>query len=428
MKRGHAFVLGSGIAGLSIAELLSRNGWRITLLETSAELGGDASRCTQNWLHTGWLYAALPNRAAMLACNHALRLFQPIYGHLLSPDTLNVEARAAGVSYPAASAGWFASERVHYLYATATAELSMLQRLGWKRHLELVAFRRLRRLGYETAACSTLAPGLVELLNYWEGDASGHSKYTVVRSTDAQINTRRVLDTLLGLLGESAEVVREAEYSLTTHEQRSSLLIGGERHTPDLLVLATGKSVPQQLALLDSTQMARKFKSICSPIVVLKRALELPNFIRFTPKLPETINHIKYDVRGVGPRSTIGSYEYYPADQLPDISPFINRVCRRLNLAVSDVASVYYGTKTELTGAGERRYNHAIERVNANTFCAIPGKFSQFPLLVHEFAARLGLRTDIDAPARGRLRLSASATLPELSFAAPLDRARLGTA
>jgi len=345
VKRGHAFVLGSGIAGLSLAELLSRNGWSITLLETSAELGGDASRCTQNWLHTGWLYAALPNRAAMLACNQALRLFQPIYGHVVPPETLNVDASARGVSYPAANAGWFASERVHYLYATATAELSLLQRIGWKSHLEAVAFRRLRRLGYETTACTALSPGLAELLSYWEGDPAGHSKYTVVRSTDAQINTRRVLDSLLGLLGEGAQVIRQAEYSLATHAGRSSVILGGERHTPDLLVLATGKSVSQQLVELDAASMARKLKSICSPIVVLKRALELPNFIRFTPKLSETINHIKYDVRGVGQRSTVGSYEYYPADQLPDISPFINRVCRRLNLSASDVASVYYGTK-----------------------------------------------------------------------------------
>ena len=39
MKPGHAFVLGSGIAGLSVAEVLSRNGWKLTLLDTAAELG-----------------------------------------------------------------------------------------------------------------------------------------------------------------------------------------------------------------------------------------------------------------------------------------------------------------------------------------------------------------------------------------------------
>ncbi len=80
------------------------------------------------------------------------------------------------------------------------------------------------------------------------------------------------------------------------------------------------------------------------------------------------------------------------------------------------MASVYYGTKTEFTGSAERRYNHAIGQVNGNTYWAVPGKFSQFPLLVHEFAARLQLRTDLAAPERGHSALLASATLPEQSF------------
>jgi hypothetical protein len=147
--------------------------------------------------------------------------------------------------------------------------------------------------------------------------------------------------------------------------------------------------------------------------VVLKRALDLPNFIRFTPSLPSTINHIKYEVRGMGQRSTIGSYDYYPAHELPDISPFANRVCKRLGVSTSEVASVYYGTKTELTGDAERRYNHALGRVNENTYFAIAGKFSQFPLLVHELAALAGLRTDIGNEERGRLDAEVDPTLPE---------------
>ena len=428
MKKKHAFVLGSGIAGLALAEVLSRNGFRITLLETSPDLGGDASRRTQNWLHTGWLYAASPNRAAMLGCNHALRLFEPIYGHLLPPQTLNLRASEESVSYPASSSGWFAAERVHYLYATATAELSFLQRLGWRHHLEAVTFRRLRQLGYDTTPTTALTPGLIRLLNHWEDSPDGYSKYTVVRSTDAQINTRRVLDTLLGLLGRHARVVTQAEYKLVTQAGRTCVELEGELHTPDLVVLATGKGVPEQLLQLGDTRTAARFKSISSPIVVLKRALELPSFIRFTPKLAETINHIKYEVQGNGFCSTVGSYEFYPAGQLPDISPFINRVCRRLEISTGDVASVYYGTKTEFTGSAERRYNHAIGRVNGNTYWAVPGKFSQFPLLVHEFAAKLGLRTDVSAPERGQSSFFAGATLPEQSFGQISGAMRRGSA
>src|ERR1700690_2180703 len=97
---GHAFVLGSGIAGLSVAEILSRNGWRITLLESSPELGGDASRATQNWLHTGGLYAAVSCDAAMRGCHPALGLFHAIYDSVLGPETMNLEFDARSVAFP----------------------------------------------------------------------------------------------------------------------------------------------------------------------------------------------------------------------------------------------------------------------------------------------------------------------------------------
>ena len=422
MKPGHAFVLGSGIAGLSLAEILSRNGWRITLLDNAHELGGDASRCTQNWFHTGWLYASLPSKAAMLGCSRALRCFHGVYGSVVSPEVLNLECGEQPVAYPASERGWFSAEWVQYVYATATADLSWSQRLFWKTHLRAVAFRRLRALGYDANVATTLEPRLMALLNYWEGSHVGHSRYQVVRSTDAQINTRRVLNTLLSLLGDEAHVVPSAQYSLTMASGRTAVRFDGETHIPDLVVMATGKSLAQQLFELGSEKMASKFRSVCSPIVVLNRALDLPNFIRFTPNLPTTVNHIKYEIAGVGQRSTVGSYDYFPAGQAPDISPFANRMCKRLNIPTSDVAKVYYGTKTEFTGSLKRRYNHAIGRVNENTYFAIPGKFSQFPLLAREFAEQLGLSVSIANLTRGTLRTEIAPTAPEqaVSPVAPL--------
>lgn len=156
--------------------------------------------------------------------------------------------------------------------------------------------------------------------------------------------------------------------------------------------------------------MASQFKSVRSPIIVLNRELELPSFIRFTPRLPSTVNHIKYNMDGIGTLSTLGSYEYYLAGQEPDISPFAERICQRLDISSGDVLDQYYGTKTEFTGSAKRRYNHAVEQVNENTYFAIPGKFSQFPLLVHDFSERLGLNTNIANDVRGLLSMQVSPT------------------
>lgn len=419
-----AFVLGSGIAGLSLAEILSRNGWRITLVDSATDLGGDASRSTQNWLHTGWLYAGLPSTSAMMGCATSLRLFRKTYGSILPQDIVNVEAGERGIVFPPSSSGWFASEHVHYAFAISTYDLSALQRVTWKSYLEHVLLRRLRGLGYPTEPTHDLPHDFIELMKQWEGDESGPSKYRVIPSTDARIDTKRVLSSLLGMLGEKTELVTGARYELVAQGDRTAIRIDGELHTPDLCIIAAGKSVPLLLAQIGANALASDFKSVSSPIVVLRRALDLPNFIRFTPNLPETINHIKYDVGGTDV-STIGSYDFHPADQRPDISPFVERVCRRIGISTDEVVGSYYGTKTELTGKLARRYNHAVGPVNANTFFAIAGKFSQFPLLVSDFAEQAGLRVDITNENRGTLAMAIADTAPErLAYAAGIDRKR----
>ena len=80
MKK-EAFVLGTGIAGISIAEILSRNGYKVFLLEKSNKIGEEASLATQKWFHTGWLYAALPDQSATLGCYDAMKLFNVIYNN-----------------------------------------------------------------------------------------------------------------------------------------------------------------------------------------------------------------------------------------------------------------------------------------------------------------------------------------------------------
>lgn len=410
---GHAFVLGSGIAGLSLAEILSRNGWSITLIDTTHDLGGDASRCTQDWLHTGWLYAALPYESAMMGCHHAIQLFRHVYGKVLPPAIVNVELGEGQVAYPPSRAGWFKADNVHYLYAIDTHELSPWQKLTWHHYLDWMPLRRLRELGYSTEPTRALPPRLIALMNGWEADEEGYARYRVIPSTDARIDTHRVLSTLLSLLGSKTEVITDARYHLEERSGRTVLQMNGETHAPDLLIMAAGKSLPLLLGELGHDQTAARFKSVRSPIVVLKDALDLPNFIRFTPILPQTINHIKYPVEGGGEVSTIGSYDFCPADQSPELEPFIQRACARMSIPRDEVAGAYYGTKTELTGELARCYNHALERVNDNTFFAVAGKFSQFPVLVKELAEDLGLDLTMGNDRRGELLLDVGCTAPE---------------
>jgi len=348
----------------------------------------------------------------MQACATALRLFAATYRPVLSADVVNVEATDASISYPESDVGWFCADKMHYAFAIGTSDLSALQKATWNRYLDYVMLRRLQRLGYPTDSARALSEPFVNLLNRWENDRDGHTKYRVVPSTDARIDTKRVLSSLLALLGTDATVIPSANYELSRVGDTTAVRIDGETHVPDLCVVAAGKMIPKLLNEIGFDELARGFKSVSSPIVVLKDALDLPNFIRFTPNLPETLNHVRYSVGGRDV-STIGSYDFHPADQSPDLAPFEEKICRRIGVSTSEVVGSYYGTKTELSGQLARRYNHAVEPVNKNTYVAIAGKFSQFPLLVNDFAKKLGLRWDIANDERGVLPMVVADTAPE---------------
>ncbi len=389
MRKKTAVVVGSGIAGLSLAEILSRNNYQVTLLESQARIGGEASLATQKWYHSGWLYAALPNPSAMLGCYNALHLYKQIYDDVF-PGFINLKLDGKTVEYVDSVNGWFTDERIHYLYAMGSHDLSLAMKIYWPIYFSLVIMRRLRRF-YTFNVTTHPDRNVKNLLNVWEHDPHGYRKYRCIRTTDAKIQTERVIQTLVSGLSEDTEIITNASFSLIDHNNSTTIAINDTTYTPDLLILASGKSIPSHLSQIDRPDIASMIKSVKSPIVILKEPLDLPDLIRFTPALSHTINHVKFDIEGFGKVSTLGSYYSFPVDENPDISLFEDLICSRVGKTRKDVLASYYGIKTEFVGKKERRYNHSVMRVNQNTFFALAGKFCQFPLLVHDFVQQMGL-------------------------------------
>lgn len=384
-----AVVIGSGVAGLGISELLVRNGWHVTLMERKPDLGGDASRRTQDWWHTGWLYAGLPDSSAMEGCAKAARIQQTMYGD----DTV---------------ASWAIAQEMLYAYACNTSDLPRGANAAWRSWVTVGPLRRMKRAGF--AGEEIEAPeALAELMRRWEDCDDGPSRYRTIRSTDKGIDTAKVLRWLAGHLGD-ADVVTDADIRLTQMRGQTIVRVNGLAYRADLVVVAAGAGIRTLLEPINPS-VATSFTSVMSPIAVL-RAKPWPAFIRYTANLDRTVNHMPYPTPS-GMVSTIGSHDEMKVGDDP--SSFLDKIGRMLPLDNEDADSVgvYLGTKTEYTRGRGRRYNHAVVQVNANTVAVVPGKFSQFPLLVSEFAAGVpGLRLDGRSLQGGRPELVGS-TEPE---------------
>ena len=73
VDRYDVVIIGGGIAGIAIAEFLSRlTDLKILVLEKAEQLGMGASGHLEGWYHTGALYAGLQDPQTLLNCINSL--------------------------------------------------------------------------------------------------------------------------------------------------------------------------------------------------------------------------------------------------------------------------------------------------------------------------------------------------------------------
>ena len=56
MKNFDWIIVGGGVAGISIAEILTREGYSVALIEKNKKLASVATKEFHEWVHTGSLY------------------------------------------------------------------------------------------------------------------------------------------------------------------------------------------------------------------------------------------------------------------------------------------------------------------------------------------------------------------------------------
>ena len=62
MKNFEWAIIGGGIAGIAISEILVRQGHSVILIEKNDKLADVTTRDFHEWIHTGALYTLIPDR------------------------------------------------------------------------------------------------------------------------------------------------------------------------------------------------------------------------------------------------------------------------------------------------------------------------------------------------------------------------------
>lgn len=109
-------IVGGGIAGIAIAEFLSRkHSLSIKVLEQALQLGTGASGKLEGWFHAGGLYAGLDDGQTFMNCLNAIEdLITHYTSHFPDRRNLTCAPQYPGLCSPAVvprEDGWFAVSR-----------------------------------------------------------------------------------------------------------------------------------------------------------------------------------------------------------------------------------------------------------------------------------------------------------------------------
>lgn len=366
-------VIGAGAAGISIAEILSRLGLKVLLLEKNPKLASETSRIFHEWLHTGALYTLVPDR--LKTTRYLLGAIDDLFEYYSGYDRMNLAGTESGLKIQ--SSGWFNDEHIHYRYrsrflnpvwggAVARAKwlINEIDQHDWLR----------RRAG---SIHDGFRFNLSEMVKNYPARNSG---FVSVESPDVTMNSRRLLTDLLS-------VYEQADNAVIVNCEVSKIIDHGKYVEVES---NTGKYTARHTAICCADGISRFTNvnvniSYAPMFVVSGISNDTQSFVELDYNTRSCINLLNkgngYGLAGgisVSKKDQIHPYYQYCVDLHKKRNP---------NIKVLDM---YVGLKKELVGKGqERNYLYHINEVSQNVWGVVLGKFTLMFSLAPEFIRRV---------------------------------------
>ena len=105
-------VIGGGVSGITISEILSREGKSVLLLEKNAKLASETSKDFHEWVHSGALYTLAPDR--LLTLRYLLGATDDLVEYYSCFPRMNIIPTESGISIK--KNGWFNDDHIEFRY------------------------------------------------------------------------------------------------------------------------------------------------------------------------------------------------------------------------------------------------------------------------------------------------------------------------
>lgn len=403
-------VVGGGIAGLAVAEIFARCGRSVVLIERNEKLCQEASAEQHGWFHFGSLYSIFPQNQFLRTMIGGVEDLLDYYADF---QGMNIAITSEGrLAFPQGAGCWFRNEPIEYIVCARNhPDFDMRSIHGLGEYGRKLFFL----LTWELAIKQFISRHQRFHNHNWHGKVpasqwiprAGWADYsreviTKPRNTDIRLDPdthfrivgfdrpmqapAMVSDLLRSLIGAGGKVMTGTEVERLEKVEQGTLVHtnAGKVHA-HTVVIAAGRWLGGFLG------RSTRVKVVASPMLVAYPAVSEVNFVRMTPFVAKSVNHLHHRVEGSS-YSLIGGGYFADPDNLEEV-----RKARGLLLDMAravfpgldraNVVETYFGYKTEIAvSSGERNYQYFIREVDRGVYAVIPGKFSlAFSLAVNAF-------------------------------------------
>lgn len=375
-KKYNWIVIGGGISGISIAEILCREQNEVLLIEKNQALASETSKVFHEWLHTGALYTLIPDR--MLTTRYLLGAIDDLIEHYNCFDGMNLEKTESGLKV--INNGWFNDDPMLFKYrsrkvnpiwelvvAKSVLELDRISKHDWLRRRGGEDFGNLRL--FDKKIISQLSKIYSDKSQFYEKDSS-----------DLTMNSRSLITDILehGIHKGLQIAVNEPVLSLDQGK-------GG------VTVRSKNNVYHSQNVVICSPDLISKFEDLnikesYAPMAVVEGVEDdVRNFVELDYYYKNCINLIKKG-NGLG---QVGGISLSDKSKVVDYTDYLIREHKKRNPKIKAIGS-YLGIKKELTLKSQNRnYEYHINRSSENIWSIVLGKFTLAFSLAPEFYRRI---------------------------------------
>lgn len=409
MRQYDLAVIGAGIAGLAIAEIFARSGHRVVLVDKSDVVCGEASGAHHGWFHFGSLYSIFPNnqfmRTLVGGIDDLLEYYRQFPG-------MNIAVGSGGkLRFGSEGNSWIRDEPIQYIVSARNdRDFALHEFDGLRPYLRKLFFtltwdlaikqfisrhQRFHKFDWRTGPASQNIPQagwfdysreVIHKVGDIDIDLDKNTHFRI-EGFDRPMNTANIVAGLLrSYLSSGGELFLNRE--CTGYVERSGKVeieTSSGTVCADRVILAAGRNLAQLLGRDVTVNV------VASPLLVVYPSVCDRHFVRLTPFVDQSVNHLLHYSRGQ-PYSLIGGgYTANPnaADQVEDAKARLLAMAARVLPKVGNAAmrQTYVSYKTEVVSRhGERNYQYFIRTLSDRAFAVVPGKFSlAFSLAVNAY-------------------------------------------